>query len=252
MPKSALKRTTPRRTLAQISVRKPTATSVGLWPSDGVVFDRTCTLCPRLAKFLEQARVEEPEYYNAPVAPFGDPQARLVLVGLAPGFNGANASGRPFTGDHAGVLLYRTLYRFGFSNKPESIARDDGLELIDCRLTNSVKCVPPENKPLPIEIQTCNRYLKAEVATLRKDTVLLALGSVGHNALLRALGLKPTEFKFGHAAEHLLPSGHVLIDSYHCSRYNTQTGRLTETMFEAVFARARELIDALGARTSTV
>jgi uracil-DNA glycosylase len=249
MPKTAApKRTTPRRTLAQISVRKPNASSTGLWPSDGVVFDRTCTLCPRLAKFLAQARIEEPDYYNAPVAPFGDPQARLVIVGLAPGFNGANASGRPFTGDHAGVLLYRTLHRYGFANKPESIARDDGLELIDCRITNSVKCVPPENKPLPVEIQTCNRYLKAEVNTLKTDTVLLALGSVGHNALLRALGLKPTEFKFGHAAEHALPGGQTLIDSYHCSRYNTQTRRLTDAMFEAVFARARVLVDAASRR----
>jgi uracil-DNA glycosylase family 4 len=244
------KRTTPRRTLAQVSVRKSTATSLGLWPSDGVIFDRTCTLCPRLAKFLEQARIEEPEYYNAPVAPFGDPKARLVIVGLAPGFHGANASGRPFTGDHAGVLLYRTLHRYGFANKPVSVARDDGLMLIDCRITNSVKCVPPENKPLPVEIQTCNRYLKAELLTLTADTILLAMGSVGHNALLRALGLKPAEFKFAHAAEHTLPSGQTLIDSYHCSRYNTQTGRLTEAMFEAVFARARALIDGSEPRTA--
>jgi uracil-DNA glycosylase len=245
MPQNAApKRTTPRRTLAQVSVRKSTATSLGLWPSDGVIFDRTCTLCPRLAKFLAQARLEEPEYYNAPVAPFGDPQARLVLVGLAPGFHGANASGRPFTGDHAGVLLYRTLHRYGFSNQPTSVARDDGLQLFDCRITNSVKCVPPENKPLPTEIQTCNRYLKAELATLKPGSVLLALGSIGHNALLRTLGLKPVGFKFAHAAEHRLSNGHTLIDSYHCSRYNTQTGRLTDAMFEAVFARARELIDS--------
>jgi uracil-DNA glycosylase family 4 len=245
MSKPAMKkRTTPRRTLTQISVRKPTATSAGLWPSDGEIFDRTCTLCPRLAKFLAQARIEEPEYYNAPVAPFGDPQARLVLVGLAPGFHGANASGRPFTGDHAGVLLYRTLHRYGFASKPVSIARDDGLKLIDCRITNSVKCVPPENKPLPVEIRTCNRYLKAETRTFKKGTILLALGSVGHNALLRALELRPTPFKFAHAAEHELPGGLTLIDSYHCSRYNTQTGRLTEAMFEAVFARARQLLDA--------
>jgi uracil-DNA glycosylase family 4 len=238
------KRATPRRTLAQVSVRKPSATFEGLWPSDGEIFDRTCTLCPRLAKFLAQARIEEPEYYNAPVAPFGDPQARLVIIGLAAGFHGANASGRPFTGDHAGVLLYRTLHQYGFASQPVSIARDDGLRLIDCRITNSVKCVPPENKPLPVEIQTCNRYLKAETRTFKPGTVLLALGSIGHNALLRALGLKPTLFKFGHAAEHALPTGQVLIDSYHCSRYNTQTRRLTAAMFEAVFARARELIDA--------
>ena len=245
MSKPAMKkRTTPRRTLTQISVRKPTATSAGLWPSDGEIFDRTCTLCPRLAKFLAQARIEEPEYYNAPVAPFGDPQARLVLVGLAPGFHGANASGRPFTGDHAGVLLYRTLHRYGFASKPVSIARDDGLKLIDCRITNSVKCVPPENKPLPVEIRTSTRYVKAETRPFKKGTLLLALGSVGHNALLRALELKPTPFKFAHAAEHELPGGLTLIDSYHCSRYNTQTGRLTEAMFEAVFARARQLLDA--------
>jgi len=243
MPKSAAKRTTPRRTLTQISVRKPTAKSPGLWPSDGKIFDRTCTLCPRLARFLAQARLEEPDYYNAPVAPFGDPNARVVLVGLAPGFHGANASGRPFTGDHAGILLYRTLYKYGFANKPESIARDDGLELIDCRITNAVKCVPPENKPLPVEIHTCNRYLKAEVQILKTGSVLIALGSIGHNALLRAMGLKPTEFKFAHAAEHALPTGQTLIDSYHCSRYNTQTRRLTDEMFEAVFARARALID---------
>jgi uracil-DNA glycosylase len=247
MPKDVKKRSTPRRTLAQISVRKDTATSEGLWPSDGEIFDRTCTLCPRLAKFLAQARIEEPDYYNAPVAPYGDPQARLVIVGLAPGFHGANASGRPFTGDHAGVLLYRTLHRYGFANKPVSIARDDGLQLIDCRITNSVKCVPPENKPLPIEIQTCNRYLKAETSIFNSETVLLALGSIGHNALLRALGLKPSEYKFGHAAEHALPTGQTLIDSYHCSRYNTQTRRLTEEMFEAIFARARELIDTRAA-----
>jgi uracil-DNA glycosylase len=244
MPTAVKKRATPRRTLTQISVRDSNATAAGLWPSDGVVFDRTCTLCPRLAKFLEQARIEEPDYYNAPVAPFGDRNARFVIVGLAPGFHGANASARPFTGDHAGVLLYRTLYRFGFASKPESIARDDGLQLIDCRITNSVKCVPPENKPLPVEIQTCNRYLKAECATLKTGSILLALGSIGHNALLRGLGLRPTEYKFAHAAEHALPTGHTLIDSYHCSRYNTQTRRLTEEMFEAVFARVRALLDA--------
>ena len=188
--------------------------------------------------------MEEPDYYNGPVAPFGDPRARLIIVGLAPGFHGANASGRPFTGDHAGLLLYRTLHRYGFASKPESVARDDGLELIDCRITNSVKCVPPENKPTPAEIQTCSRYLKAEIKTFTKRTLLLALGSIGHNSLLRVLGLKPALFKFAHAAEHALPSGWTLIDSYHCSRYNTQTGRLTESMFQAVFARARELLDA--------
>jgi uracil-DNA glycosylase family 4 len=216
----------------------------GLWPSDGEVFDRTCTLCPRLAQFLEAGREEHPDYFCAPVAPFGDANARLIIVGLAPGFHGANATGRPFTGDHAGLLLYRTLHRFGFANQPTSVSRTDGLRLINCRITNSVKCVPPQNKPLPVEINTCNRYLTAELARAPVDAVLLALGSIAHNAALRAQGLKPTDYKFAHAAEHALPGERVLIDSYHCSRYNTQTRRLTEEMFEAVFARARKLLSA--------
>ena len=217
----------------------------GLWPSDGDVFDRTCTACPRLAGFLEELRVKYPTYYSAPVAPFGDSNARLIVVGLAPGLHGANASGRPFTGDHAGILLYRTLHRFGFASAPASTSRDDGLKLIDCRITNSVKCVPPQNKPLPAEINTCNRYLRAESRRLKNPSVLLALGSIAHNAILRALELKPSGYKFAHAAEYSLPTGHVLLDSYHCSRYNTQTRRLTDPMFEAVFARARQLLDAL-------
>lgn len=216
-----------------------------LWPSDGVIFDRTCTDCPRLARFLAEGREEYPDYYCAPVAPFGDPRARLILVGLAPGFHGANATGRPFTGDHAGLLLYRTLHRFGFASRPESKARDDGLKLIGCRISNSVKCVPPQNKPTPAEIRACNRFLTAELTTRASTrSVLLALGSIAHNAALRALALKPAEYKFAHAAEHELPSGQILLDSYHCSRYNTQTGRLTEKMFVDVFARARKLVDA--------
>jgi uracil-DNA glycosylase family 4 len=218
----------------------------GLWPSDGNVFERTCTACPRLATFLEEIRLKHPSYYSAPVAPFGDVNARLIVVGLAPGLHGANASGRPFTGDHAGILLYRTLHRFGFASAPASKSKDDGLTLLDCRITNSVKCVPPQNKPLPVEIATCNRYLKAELRTLQTPRVLLALGSIAHNAILRALELKPSDYKFGHAAEYSLPNGHVLLDSYHCSRYNTQTRRLTEPMFVKVFARARALVDALG------
>jgi uracil-DNA glycosylase family 4 len=214
-----------------------------LWPSDGVVFDRTCTDCPRLARFLVAGREEYPDYYCAPVAPFGDPKARLIIVGLAPGFHGANASGRPFTGDHAGLLLYRTLHRFGFSNRPQSTSRDDGLKLLDCRITNSVKCVPPENKPTPAEISTCNRYLTAELSRRPASPVLLALGSIAHNAALRALTLKPSQYKFAHAAEHELPTGQILLNSYHCSRYNTNTGRLTEKMFLEVFARARKLLD---------
>ena len=216
----------------------------GLWPSDGVVFDRTCTACPRLAAFLAKGREEYPDYYCAPVAPFGDPDAKLVIVGLAPGFHGANATGRPFTGDHAGLILYRTLYRYGFANKPESHDRRDGLRLIGCRITNAVKCVPPENKPTPAEIRTCNRYLTAELSREPRPPVLLALGTIAHNAALRALHLKPSDYSFAHAAEHALPTGQTLIDSYHCSRYNTQTGRLTEEMFSQVFARAAKLVEA--------
>ncbi len=214
----------------------------GLWPSDGVIFDRTCTDCPRLAAFLAKGREEYPDYYCAPVAPFGDPDAEFIIVGLAPGFHGANATGRPFTGDYAGLLLYRTLHRFGFANKPESIDRRDGLKLINCRITNSVKCVPPENKPTPAEIRMCNRYLTAELNREPPGRILLALGTIGHNAALRALQLKPKDYPFAHAAEHALPNRHTLIDSYHCSRYNTQTGRLTEEMFAAVFARAAALL----------
>ncbi len=215
----------------------------GLWPSDGVIFDRTCTACPRLAAYLQQGREAHPDYYCAPVAPFGDPNARLLLIGLAPGFHGANATGRPFTGDYAGVLLYETLHRFGFATHAVSTSRTDPLRLIDCRISNSVKCVPPQNKPLPIEIATCNRYLQAELKQDKTARVFIALGSVGHHAALRALGLKPTAYRFGHGAEHALPDGRRLIDSYHCSRYNTQTRRLTTAMFEAVFARARALLD---------
>jgi len=215
----------------------------GLWPSDGNVFDRTCTACPRLANFLEEIRSKHPSYYSAPVAPFGDVNARLIVVGLAPGLHGANASGRPFTGDHAGILLYRTLNKFGFASAPVSTSKDDGLKLINCRISNSVKCVPPQNKPLPAEIHTCNRFLRAELQMLNRPTVLLALGSIAHNAVLRALELKPSDYKFGHAAEYPLANGHVLLDSYHCSRYNTQTRRLTDAMFENVFSRARSLID---------
>lgn len=237
-----MRKAPPRRTVRVAEAATTHSTVTGLWPSDGVVFERTCTDCPRLAAFLEGGRKEYPDYYCAPVAPFGDPKARLVIVGLAPGFHGANASGRPFTGDHAGLLLYRTLHRFGFASRPESLSRNDGLELIDCRITNSVKCVPPENKPTPLEIRTCNHYLAAELGRMSQGAVVLALGAIAHGATLRALGLKPAQYVFAHAAEHALPSGHTLLDSYHCSRYNTQTRRLTEDMFVKIFDRARRLI----------
>jgi uracil-DNA glycosylase family 4 len=201
-------------------------------------FDPHCRRCPRLVAFLDEGRARHPGYHCAPVAPFGDPAPRLLIVGLAPGFHGANATGRPFTGDYAGVLLYETLHRFGWASAPVSSSRDDGLVLTGARITNAVKCVPPENKPTPAEIATCNGFLRAELNGLPVPTVVLALGAIAHGAVLRAQGLKASACKFAHGAEHRLPGGRVLIDSYHCSRYNTNTRRLTEAMFRAVVACA--------------
>jgi uracil-DNA glycosylase len=205
------------------------------------IFDADCRRCPRLATFLDAVHLEEPEYYCRPVPPFGDPLARLVLVGLAPGKHGANRTGRPFTGDHAGMLLYRTLYKFGLASSPQSIAADDELRLLDARITNSVKCLPPDNKPLPAEVKECNAYLRAELEQSHSARVILALGAIAHAAVLRACDLPIAKFRFAHAAEHDLGAGRVLLDSYHCSRYNTQTRRLTTDMFEAVMQRARDL-----------
>ena len=210
------------------------------------VYDPDCTLCPRLAAFLDEGKRQHPEYFCAPVPPFGDPAARLLLVGLAPGFHGANATGRPFTGDYAGILLYETLYEFGLATAPVSVSRDDGLRLLDCRISNSVKCVPPQNKPLPVEIANCNRYLAAELAQVADGTVLLALGAIAHGATLRALGLRLAAHRFAHGAEHTLPRGLLLVDSYHCSRYNTNTGRLTPEMFRTVVGRAASLAGLAG------
>ena len=207
-------------------------------------FDSRCRLCPRLAGFLDEVRAEHPGYHAAPVAPFGDPAARLIVVGLAPGMHGANRSGRPFTGDHAGIILYRTLHKYGFGSRPESISVGDGLKLTDCRITNAVKCLPPANKPLPAEVRQCGRYLQAELQAAAPGSVFMALGRIAHEASLRALGLKPAAYVFAHGAEHMLTKGSVLLDSYHCSRYNTQTRRLTTPMFEQVVARARELVAA--------
>lgn len=206
-------------------------------------FDPDCRRCPRLARFLDQVRTDHPGYHARPVAPFGAQQPRLLIVGLAPGMHGANATGRPFTGDHAGILLYRTLHRFGFSNRPESVSLQDGLQLNGCRITNAVKCLPPQNKPAGTEIAACNRYLAAELDDLGPDAVVLALGAIAHNAVLKSRGVRQSQFRFAHAAEHRLPDGRLLIDSYHCSRYNTQTRRLTEAMFEALFSRIRALLD---------
>lgn len=204
-------------------------------------FDAACVRCPRLAEFLAQSRARFPEYHCAPVAPFGDPAPRLLIVGLAPGMHGANRSGRPFTGDYAGILLYETLFACGWSNSPASKSADDGLRLMGCRITNAVKCVPPQNKPLTEEIRTCNGFLAAELDELEPGAVVLALGTIAHGAVLRALGLRAAAYRFGHGAEHELPGGRTLLDSYHCSRYNTQTKRLTGEMFNAVMSRATEI-----------
>jgi uracil-DNA glycosylase family 4 len=201
-------------------------------------FDPTCRRCPRLAQFLEDGRGRYPGYHCAPVAPFGDARPRLLVVGLAPGFHGANATGRPFTGDYAGVLLYETLYACGWSSAAVSASRADGLVLTGCRITNAVKCVPPANKPTPAEIANCNGFLAAEIAALDPGSVVLALGAIAHGAVLRAQGLKPSAHVFRHGAEHVLPDGRRLFDSYHCSRYNTQTKRLTAQMFREVVGRA--------------
>ncbi|MGE0032002.1 MAG: uracil-DNA glycosylase [Steroidobacteraceae bacterium] len=205
-------------------------------------FDPDCRRCPRLAGFLDEVRARHPGYHCGPVAPFGSARHRLLVVGLAPGLHGANRTGRPFTGDHAGILLYRTLHAHGFATRPESVSRGDGLRLRDCRITNAVKCLPPGNKPLPAEMRRCNPYLAGELAGLPKGAVIVALGTVAHTAVLRACGLKAAAARFAHGAEHRLPGERVLLDSYHCSRYNTNTRRLTPAMFDRVFARARHLL----------
>jgi uracil-DNA glycosylase family 4 len=200
-----------------------------------------CTLCPRLSSFLAATARKFPDYHCKPVAPFGEAAPRLLIVGLAPGMHGANRTGRPFTGDFAGILLYESLFGLGLSSAAASVDRFDGLALRGVRITNAVKCLPPENKPLPAEIKTCNQYLAAELAKLRSVTAVMALGTVAHDAVLAASGLKRAAAKFGHGNEHDLPDGRRLIDSYHCSRYNTQTRRLTTDMFQKVLRRAATL-----------
>ncbi len=205
------------------------------------VYDPNCVRCPRLASYLAECHAQHPDYWCRPVPSFGDPAPKIVLVGLAPGLHGANRTGRPFTGDYAGILLYRTLFALGLSTGPESRAADDPLKLKGVRIVNSVKCVPPENKPLPDEIRRCNSYLEAELEELEGARVLVALGRIGHDAALLALGLRRAAFAFAHGREHRLDDQRYLLDSYHCSRYNTQTRRLTEPMFRAVLERARAL-----------
>ncbi|MEM6817795.1 MAG: uracil-DNA glycosylase [Pseudomonadota bacterium] len=203
-------------------------------------YDAGCTECPRLAGFLEEVRTKHPDYHALPVPPFGDRDAQFLIVGLAPGMHGANATGRAFTGDYAGVLLYETLHTLGLSSGSESVSADDGLELNGVRITNAVKCLPPQNKPIGSEINTCNRFLAAELSALASGGVVLALGGIAHRAIIKAYGLRQADYVFGHAAEHELPNGIRLFDSYHCSRYNTNTRRLTPEMFmDAMSAAAR-------------
>ncbi|HHZ88314.1 MAG TPA: uracil-DNA glycosylase [Chromatiales bacterium] len=206
-------------------------------------FDPDCTRCPRLASFLADTAIKYPDYHCRPVAPFGDAEARLLIVGLAPGLHGANATGRPFTGDFAGILLYQTLHRFGYATQPDATALDDGLELHGCRITNAVKCLPPANKPIGDEVSTCNQYLQVELNQIKPGGIILVLGGLAHNATLKSLGIKQKTFRFGHNQLHALDDGRYLLDSYHCSRYNTQTRRLTEAMFHDVFDTVASVLE---------
>ena len=203
---------------------------------------RDCGACPRLVRLREQVRAQEPDWHNAPVASFGSLDAELLIVGLAPGRGGANRTGRPFTGDFAGDLLYQTIEKFGLSEGRYGASPDDGLGLRNCRITNAVRCLPPDNKPVGAEIKECGAYLADEIGAMGRLRVLLALGVVAHGAVLTALGQRKSLVKFAHGARHSLPSGLVLADSYHCSRYNTNTRRLTVDMFETVFAGLADLL----------
>ena len=205
------------------------------------IFDKSCRACPRLSEFLDTVKERYPDYYCRPVPPFGDDASRFLIVGLAPGMHGANRTGRPFTGDHAGILLYQMLHKFGFSTHGESLSATDDLRLTGCRITNAVKCLPPDNKPVGAEINTCNAFLANELRLLPDKAVVMALGGIAHRAIVKALAMRQADYKFSHAAVHDLGSIR-LLDSYHCSRYNTNTRRLTNEMFESVFLQARELL----------
>jgi len=219
----------------------PFATPAELSPIPQAEAPRDCPLCPRLVAFRHECRTEYPDWWNAPVPAFGDANAWLGIVGLAPGKHGANRTGRPFTGDYAGELLYATLLKFGLAEGEFKARPDDGLELKGAVILNAVKCLPPANKPEPAEIKTCRNYFEAALAALPSARVLVALGQIAHVATARALGLPPSSTKFGHGAEAVAPDGRILLSSYHCSRYNQNTGRLDAGMFESVFERALEL-----------
>ncbi len=205
-----------------------------------------CGRCPRLVAYREDNRAQYPDWHNGPVPSFGAASAALLIVGLAPGLKGANRTGRPFTGDTAGQLLYPTLIKFGFARGTFAERADDGLELIDCRITNAVRCVPPQNRPEGFETKSCLGFLQAEIEACRHTRAILALGKVAHDAVIKAFGLKQSAYCFGHGARHALAGGPELWDSYHCSRYNTNTRRLTEAMFEDVFQGLRHAIDGGG------
>jgi uracil-DNA glycosylase family 4 len=202
-----------------------------------------CRRCDRLSRFSRSVQRQYPDYHCRPVTGFGDPQARLLIVGLAPGMHGANASGRPFTGDASGDLLFQTLYKFGFASQPASYSVDDGMILNSCRITNAVKCLPPQNRPLGREITQCNPYLREEIESLPERAIILALGTIAHNAIIKAQRLAQKDYRFTHHARHQLIDGLCLFDSYHCSRYNTQTRRLTVAMFEHLFADIKTRLD---------
>ena len=207
-------------------------------PVERVEPSRDCPRCPRLVAFRQSWRAKQPDWHNAPVPAFGPIDASLLVVGLAPGLQGANRTGRPFTGDYAGDLLYPTLIEFGFAKGPYEERGYDGLTMVDARISNAVRCVPPENKPATAEIKTCNDFLQAEIAAMPRLRALVSLGRIAHDAAIVALGSKRAAFPFGHGCQHML--GNVaLFNSYHCSRYNTNTGVLTREMFRAVFAKAR-------------
>jgi uracil-DNA glycosylase family 4 len=222
---------TTSRSEAARSVRQP-----------ALVPDRDCPLCPRLVAFREANRAREPLWHNAPVPPFGDIRARLLIVGLAPGLQGANRTGRPFTGDYAGDLLYATLIEYGFAEGTYRARPDDGLKLVDCRIANAVHCVPPQNKPLPAEINTCRRFLEANLEAMPNLRAIIALGRIAHDSVLKPLNLKASQAPFGHGAVHQA-GAFKLYDSYHCSRYNTNTGVLTPDMFRSVFAKVKADLD---------
>ncbi len=205
-----------------------------------MTFSTDCRLCQRLAGFLDQVRAEHPDYHALPVSSFGKTGSKFLIVGLAPGMHGANRTGRPFTGDFAGNLLYSTLHKYGFASSAEPLDAagnaNTALTLMNCRITNAVRCLPPQNKPEPGEISNCNGFVAEELSMLPKGSAIMALGTIAHRAVLNALQLRKSGYAFVHGARHMLPNGQTMFDSYHCSRYNTQTKRLTTAMFEAVIA----------------